>query len=62
MSGGRRPAQQTVAKEPSRVARWAAAVKGPEGVTLDAELDRFDLPAAPGAGSSSNDGRDRPAA
>ena len=39
-SGRRRPGEMIVRKEPSRVARWAAAVPGPPGVPLDEELDR----------------------
>ncbi|MFM7250166.1 MAG: lysophospholipid acyltransferase family protein [Planctomycetaceae bacterium] len=38
--GGSRPGDSPVRREPSRVARWAAALPGPEGVTLEAELDR----------------------
>jgi lysophospholipid acyltransferase (LPLAT)-like uncharacterized protein len=39
-SGARRPGEVIVRKEPSRVARTAAAVPGPTGVPLDDELDR----------------------
>jgi len=45
-SGSRRPNQRPVCKEPSRVARRTAALKGEAGVELDAELARFGLPAA----------------
>jgi lysophospholipid acyltransferase (LPLAT)-like uncharacterized protein len=37
-AGTRRPGERVVRKEPSRVARWAAAVPGPVGVSLEAEL------------------------
>jgi hypothetical protein len=39
-SGMRRPGEVLVRKEPSRVARKAAALPGPIGVPLDEELDR----------------------
>jgi hypothetical protein len=38
-AGGRRPGQQNVRKEPSRVARRAAAQRGEPGVSLEEELD-----------------------
>jgi lysophospholipid acyltransferase (LPLAT)-like uncharacterized protein len=40
MAGGARPGDHVVRREPSRVARWAAALPGPAGVPLDDELDR----------------------
>jgi lysophospholipid acyltransferase (LPLAT)-like uncharacterized protein len=46
-AGGRRPGEVTVRKEPSRVARWAAALPGPPGVPLDDELARHGLASAP---------------
>jgi hypothetical protein len=39
-SGKRRPGDSVVRREPSRVARWAAALPGPSGVSLGDELDR----------------------
>jgi hypothetical protein len=39
-AGTRRPNQVAVRKEPSRVARWAAAMPGPPGVPLAEELAR----------------------
>ena len=51
-AGTRRPGQCSVRKEPSRVARWAAALPGPEGVPLADELARNSLV----------DGASRPAA
>jgi lysophospholipid acyltransferase (LPLAT)-like uncharacterized protein len=57
MSGDRRPLQRPVRKEPSRVAGRMAALAGPSGVSLEAELERFGLRALlPTAGV------DRPAA
>jgi hypothetical protein len=44
--GMRRPGERVVRKEPSRVARWAAAVPGPVGVPLESELSRHGLEAA----------------
>jgi hypothetical protein len=55
-AGSRRPNQRSVRKEPSRVARRTAVLKGEPGVELDAELARAGLPAADDAV------RDRPAA
>lgn len=45
MSGVRRPGARIVRKEPSRVARHAARLPGPPGVTLAEELARVGLPA-----------------
>jgi lysophospholipid acyltransferase (LPLAT)-like uncharacterized protein len=49
-AGTRRAGQLAVKKEPSRVARWAAALPGPAGVPLEDELERVfaaaDRPAA----------------
>ena len=39
-AGTRRPGEMLVRKEPSRVARKAAALPGPPGVSLEDELDR----------------------
>jgi lysophospholipid acyltransferase (LPLAT)-like uncharacterized protein len=39
-AGSRRPNEMVVQKEPSRVARWAAALPGPTGVLLEDELAR----------------------
>ena len=39
-AGTRRPGEMLVLKEPSRVARKAAALPGPPGVSLEDELDR----------------------
>jgi lysophospholipid acyltransferase (LPLAT)-like uncharacterized protein len=39
-SGRRRDGDRVVRREASRVARWAAALPGPRGVSLDDELDR----------------------
>lgn len=39
-SGRSREGDRVVRAEPSRVASWAAAMAGPRGVTLEAELDR----------------------
>lgn len=39
-SGARRAGDTIVRREPSRVARWAAALPGPRGVPLDDELER----------------------
>ena len=55
-SGARRPHQRSVRKEPSRVARRTAALKGDPGVELDAELARVGLTVA------DDEARDRPAA
>ena len=56
-AGTRRPDQQPVRKEASPVARWAAAVPGPRGVSIDSELERHGLtPLAEGSAA------DRPAA
>jgi lysophospholipid acyltransferase (LPLAT)-like uncharacterized protein len=49
VSGTRRAGQVVVRKEPSRVARWAAAVPGPSGVPLADELLRAGVPAADAA-------------
>jgi lysophospholipid acyltransferase (LPLAT)-like uncharacterized protein len=46
-SGERRPGEVRVRKEPSRVARRAAALPGPQGVPLESELERFGLPTGP---------------
>jgi lysophospholipid acyltransferase (LPLAT)-like uncharacterized protein len=43
-SGERRDGEVRIRKEPSRVARWAAALPGPTGVPLEAELERLGLP------------------
>jgi lysophospholipid acyltransferase (LPLAT)-like uncharacterized protein len=43
-SGERRNGEVRIRKEPSRVARWAAALPGPMGVPLEAELERLGLP------------------
>ncbi|MEI6240331.1 MAG: lysophospholipid acyltransferase family protein [Planctomycetia bacterium] len=56
MSGARRPGEQIVRKEPSRVARRAARLAGPPGVPLGVELDRLGI----GAAAARND--ERPAA
>ncbi len=40
-AGTRRPGEMLVRKEPSRVARKAAALPGPTGVALEDELDRI---------------------
>ena len=40
-AGSRRPGQRPVRKEPSRLARWAAALPGPAGVPLADELTRI---------------------
>ena len=42
-AGRRRPGERVVRKEPSRVARQAAALPGPAGVPLDEELSRHGL-------------------
>jgi hypothetical protein len=42
-AGGRRPGERVVRKEPSRVARQAAALPGPAGVSLDEELSKHAL-------------------
>jgi lysophospholipid acyltransferase (LPLAT)-like uncharacterized protein len=42
-AGTRRSGEMLVRKEPSRVARKAAAVPGPAGVTLEDELDRIGI-------------------
>lgn len=42
-SGGRRSGEVRLRKEPSRVARQAASLPGPRGVSLEAELDRVGL-------------------
>ena len=42
-AGTRRPGEMLVRKEPSRVARKAAALSGPVGVTLGDELDRVGI-------------------
>ena len=42
-TGGQRPRERVIRKEPSRVARRAAALVGPEGVPLDEELTRHGL-------------------
>jgi hypothetical protein len=47
-AGGHRPGETRVRKEPSRVARWAAALPGPPGVPLDDELARHGLPSSAG--------------
>jgi len=57
MSGGRRPRQRPVRKEPSRVATRAAALPGEPGVSLDAELERCGLRSSPAMSDA-----DRPAA
>ncbi len=58
-AGSRRPGERVVRKEPSRVARWAAKLPGPAGVSLDDELSRFGLaPSDEGSFSAEN----RPAA
>ncbi len=43
MSGRSRPGDSVARREPSRVARWAAALPGPSGVPLEAELERVGL-------------------
>jgi lysophospholipid acyltransferase (LPLAT)-like uncharacterized protein len=43
-SGERRDGEVRIRKEPSRVARWAAALPGPMGVPLEAELERLGMP------------------
>jgi lysophospholipid acyltransferase (LPLAT)-like uncharacterized protein len=50
--GGRRPGERVVRKEPSRVARKAAALPGPAGVPLDEELQVHGLAAIDTAGRS----------
>jgi lysophospholipid acyltransferase (LPLAT)-like uncharacterized protein len=50
--GGRRPGERVVRKEPSRVARKAAALPGPAGVLLDEELQVHGLEAIDTAGRS----------
>jgi hypothetical protein len=42
-AGGRRPGERVVRKEPSRVARQAAALSGPAGVPLEDELSKHGL-------------------
>jgi len=44
-AGHRRPRQQVVRKEPSRVASWAAGLPGDAGVPLDEELTRHGISA-----------------
>jgi lysophospholipid acyltransferase (LPLAT)-like uncharacterized protein len=44
-SGDRRAGERPARREPSRVARWAARLRGPAGVPLDEELARIGLPA-----------------
>ena len=44
--GGHRAGESPVRREPSRVARWAAALPGPSGVPLAEELERVGLPSA----------------
>ncbi len=39
-AGTRRPGERPIRREPSRIARWAAAVPGPAGVPLEEELQR----------------------
>ena len=46
-AGTRRTGEQKMRREPSRVARWAAALPGPAGVPLDEELQRCGV-AVPG--------------
>ena len=53
-AGTRRPGARIVRREPSRVARWAAALPGSPGVTLEDELER--------ACGSEPDAHERPAA
>ncbi|NDC64183.1 MAG: DUF374 domain-containing protein [Planctomycetia bacterium] len=43
--GGRRAGERRVRRGPSLVARRTASLPGPRGVSLEAELDRFGLPA-----------------
>jgi lysophospholipid acyltransferase (LPLAT)-like uncharacterized protein len=50
--GGRRPGERVVRKEPSRVARQAAALPGPAGVPLDEELQVHGLAVIDTAGRS----------
>lgn len=47
VSGGRRAGECIVRKEPSRVARFAARLPGPPGVSLVEELERLALAALP---------------
>ncbi len=51
-AGGRRPGERVLRKEPSRVARKAAALSGPVGVPLDEELSHHGLEAIDAAGRS----------
>ncbi len=51
-AGTRRPHERVVRKEPSRVARWAAALPGPEGVAVEHELQRLGLAGLDAAGRS----------
>ena len=52
MAGTRRPHETVVRKEPSRVARWAAALPGPAGVPLEEELARHGLAGLDDSGRS----------
>ncbi len=52
MAGIRRPHERVVRKEPSRVARWAAALPGPAGVAVEDELARLGLAGLGSAGRS----------
>lgn len=51
-AGGRRVGERVVRKEPSRVARKAAALSGPAGVPLDEELSKHGLDGLDAAGRS----------
>jgi lysophospholipid acyltransferase (LPLAT)-like uncharacterized protein len=43
VAGTRRAGQRPVRKEPARHASWAAAARGPAGVTIEAELETYGL-------------------
>ena len=51
-AGTRRLNERVVRKEPSRVARWAAALPGPAGVSLADELARHGLVGLDASGRS----------